>query len=65
MPDLLSCEEFAERTHTSAWTVRRWCREQRVPHLRIGRRLLLPASALEVPTAPQEQGAAQEGEASR
>ena len=48
----LSVEEYAELRGVSVWTVRRLCAETRLPHQRLGRRIVIPADA--VPTTTDD-----------
>ncbi len=43
----LTSAEVAQRWRVTTETVRRWMRDNSIPHLQIGRRKLIPASVLE------------------
>jgi excisionase family DNA binding protein len=43
----LTSAEVAQRWRVTTETVRRWMRDNAIPHLQIGRRKLIPASVLE------------------
>ena len=43
----LTSEELAQRWRVTTETIRRWIREDTIPHTRIGRRKLIPIQALE------------------
>lgn len=40
----LSVEEFAQAVGLSAWTVHELCRRGQIPHVRIGKRRLIPVA---------------------
>ena len=42
----LSPEEVGKMFRASKWTVRRWVEAGRLPAVRVGRRLLIPAEAV-------------------
>jgi excisionase family DNA binding protein len=42
----LTSAEVAQRWRVTTETVRRWMRDNAIPHLQIGRRKLIPASVL-------------------
>ncbi len=43
----LTSEELAQRWRVTTETIRRWIREDTIPHTQIGRRKLIPESVLE------------------
>ena len=43
----LTSEELAQRWRVTTETIRRWIREDAIPHIRIGRRKLIPTSVLD------------------
>lgn len=47
LDDLLTIEQFAEKLKISVRTVREWRYRRRIPFTRIGRRLYVPAGAVE------------------
>jgi excisionase family DNA binding protein len=38
---MLAVETIAEEADVTHWTVRTWCREGRLPYMKIGRRILV------------------------
>jgi excisionase family DNA binding protein len=46
-PAMLHVNEAAARLGVSPYTVRAWLRQRRIAHVRCGRRVLVPASAVE------------------
>lgn len=57
-PEWLTIKEFVARHQgrVSAWNVGESVRQKRIPHVRVGRRVLIPANALDL--MAQEQGTA-------
>jgi len=43
----LTSEELAQRWRVTTETIRRWIREDAIPHTQIGRRKLIPESVLQ------------------
>jgi excisionase family DNA binding protein len=48
LPIMITSEELASRLRISKATVRRWAREDRLPSVRIGRRLLFHPRTVEL-----------------
>lgn len=45
-PELLKVSTFAEQLGITAWTARAWCQQGKVASVKIGKRVLIPASEL-------------------
>lgn len=45
--ELLHVHAAAERLGVSIYTVRSWLRQRKLPHAKLGRRVLVPAAAIE------------------
>jgi excisionase family DNA binding protein len=43
----MTIDEVGDRFHITRWTVRRWIDDNKLPVVRVGRRLLIPAAAVE------------------
>ena len=46
IPGFLTIQRFAEHFEISTWTAREWCLRGRVASVKIGRKILIPASEL-------------------
>ena len=47
MSRLLTIEQIAPRFHVTPRTIQRWANERRVPHVRVGRRILFTEDQVE------------------